>query len=118
MSHHPVDIHIGNRVREARLARNLTQTELGVAVGVSFQQIQKNEKGTNRIAGSRLWMLGNALRIPVTYFFEGLDKTSGDRPASKPISDRVMRVARILDALPDTEAKQEIFALVCAITKA
>lgn len=67
-----IDIHVGSRVRERRLAMRMSQGKLGSALGVTFQQVQKYEKGTNRISASRLQQIGAILSVPVSYFFEGL----------------------------------------------
>jgi transcriptional regulator with XRE-family HTH domain len=74
----PIDLHIGQRLRNRRWLMNWTQQELANAVGIRFQQIQKYEKGDNRICSSRLWELARALEVPVTYFFEGLDDRAVD----------------------------------------
>ena len=71
--YHPVDLHVGTRLRQRRDMLRVTQTELAGRLGVSFQQVQKYEKGRNRISASRLWELASALGVPVAYFFEGLD---------------------------------------------
>ncbi len=73
----PFDAHIGGRVRQRRQALGMTQTALGAAIGVSFQQLQKYEQGNNRIPGSRMQAIASALRTPVGFFFEGL----GDQAA-------------------------------------
>jgi transcriptional regulator with XRE-family HTH domain len=67
---HPVDIHVGTRVRARRTLLGMTQTGLGDAIDVTFQQMQKYEKGTNRISASRLYGLAGALDVPVDYFFD------------------------------------------------
>lgn len=67
-----IDFHLGNRVRFRRMSLNLSQEKLGADMGVTFQQIQKYEKGTNRISASRLYWIAQALSVPVSYFFEGL----------------------------------------------
>ncbi len=69
---HPIDLHVGNRVRQRRRLIGMTQQGLAEAVNIRFQQIQKYESGTNRISASRLWELATALRVPVHYFYEGL----------------------------------------------
>lgn len=68
----PTDKHVGTRVRVRRLMLEMSQTELGTALGITFQQIQKYEKGTNRISASRLQQISDILQIPVPFFFEGL----------------------------------------------
>ena len=75
-SHNPIDKHVGNRVRMRRLMLDMSQTALGDAVGVSFQQVQKYEKGTNRISASRLHHMANVLQVPVPFFFEELSSQS------------------------------------------
>lgn len=69
---HPVDAHVGQLLRHRRWLAGLTQQQLGDAVGIKFQQIQKYETGMNRISASRLWELSRALDVPVSFFFEGL----------------------------------------------
>jgi transcriptional regulator with XRE-family HTH domain len=71
----PVDTQVGARLRTRRLLLGVSQEELGKAVGVSFQQIQKYEKGTNRIGASRLQRLAHALQVPIAYFFQGMSGT-------------------------------------------
>lgn len=67
----PTDKHVGSRVRLLRLMRRVSQTELGNQVGVTFQQIQKYENGTNRIGSGRLNRIAGVLGAPVSFFFEG-----------------------------------------------
>ena len=69
-----VDDHVGKRVRERRREIGLSQTKLGNALGIAFQQIQKYEVGTNRIAAGRLWDIAKALEVDVAYFFEGIER--------------------------------------------
>ncbi len=66
----PVDVHVGKRVRMRRLMVGISQTELGEAVGVTFQQLQKYEKGVNRLGAGRLQQVAKALKVPVSFFFE------------------------------------------------
>ena len=68
-----VDTHVGAKLRQARVLKNLTQIGLADLVDLAFQQIQKYEKGANRIGASRLWKFSQILEVPVTYFFEGLE---------------------------------------------
>ncbi len=70
---HPIDIHVGRRLRQRRRLLGLTQEKLAHAVEIRFQQIQKYESGANRISASRLWSLAKALDVSVAYFFEGLN---------------------------------------------
>ena len=68
----PTDIHVGTAVRKRRVTLRLTQEEIGEALGVTFQQVQKYEKGTNRISASKLHKLAEVMKVPVAFFYEGL----------------------------------------------
>lgn len=70
-SPNPVDCHVGARVRMRRMMLGLSQEKLGNALGLTFQQIQKYEKGTNRIGSSRLQAIANFLQVEVSFFFDG-----------------------------------------------
>ena len=70
---HPVDVHVGKRVRHRRWMVGMTQQQLGDIVGIKFQQIQKYETGMNRISASRLWDIAQALDVSISFFFEGFD---------------------------------------------
>ena len=72
----PTDKHVGSRVRMRRLMLGLSQTKIADALGLTFQQVQKYEKGVNRISASRLQHMCNVLEVPVSYFFEGLPAVS------------------------------------------
>ena len=76
---HPVDLHVGQRVRQRRWLFGMTQQQLAEKVGIKFQQIQKYETGTNRISASRLWDISEAMDVPVTFFFEGLGEIDDDK---------------------------------------
>ena len=73
---HPVDVHVGKRVRHRRWLIGMTQQQLAERVGIKFQQIQKYETGANRVSASRLWDIAEALDVPVSFFFEGLSDTA------------------------------------------
>ncbi len=70
---HPVDVHVGKRVRHRRWLIGMTQQQLAQQVGIKFQQIQKYETGANRVSASRLWDIADALDVPVSFFFEGIE---------------------------------------------
>ncbi len=72
----PVDIHVGGRIRLRRMMNGLSQERLGEQLGLTFQQIQKYEKGANRVGASRLFQLSQVLEVPVSYFFDDLDSGS------------------------------------------
>lgn len=67
----PVDLHVGGRVRMRRKFLGLSQTDLAEALGLTFQQVQKYERGSNRISASKLFEIARTLKVPVAYFFEG-----------------------------------------------
>ncbi|NNG04148.1 MAG: helix-turn-helix transcriptional regulator [Inquilinus sp.] len=76
----PVDVHVGMRLRQRRTLLGMSQEKLAKAFGVSFQQVQKYERGANRISASRLHLLTRILDVPVSYFFEGIPSEVQDRP--------------------------------------
>ena len=73
----PVDIHVGSRVRLRRMLLGMSQERLGTAMGLTFQQVQKYEKGVNRIGASRLFHISKILDVPVQFFFEEAPQTDG-----------------------------------------
>ena len=80
-SPNPVDKHVGNRVRMRRLMLGISQQNLGGALGVSFQQVQKYENGANRIGASRLQQISDILEVPAAFFFEGAPNCTEPRTA-------------------------------------
>ncbi len=89
----PVDVHVGARLRVCRTLLGMSQTDLGDALGLTFQQVQKYEKGTNRISASRLYALSGTLDVPIEYFFSDMptavaasSPTLGGGRAKKPPS--------------------------------
>jgi transcriptional regulator with XRE-family HTH domain len=73
----PIDKHVGSRVRMRRMMLAMSQEKLGDALGLTFQQVQKYEKGTNRIGASRLQQISHILQVPVAFFFEGAPNLHG-----------------------------------------
>ena len=96
---HPIDVHVGKRVRHRRWMVGMTQQQLGQRVGIKFQQIQKYETGANRISASRLWDIAEALDTPVAFFFEGI----GDEQAEG-VAAEMDRGRATMDLLADKEA--------------
>ena len=82
---HTVDVHVGARMRQRRTLLGMSQTKLGDAVGLTFQQIQKYERGSNRIASSRLYEFAKVLDVPVSHFFEEMPANA---LAGRPMSGR------------------------------
>lgn len=70
----PIDVHVGARIRLRRQLVKMSQEKLGDELGVTFQQVQKYERGTNRIGASRLFHVAKVMEVPVSYFFEGLEE--------------------------------------------
>jgi transcriptional regulator with XRE-family HTH domain len=93
---HPVDVHVGKRVRHRRWLVGMTQQQLAEKVGIKFQQIQKYETGANRVSASRLWDIADALDVPVAFFFEGIEEAQYEQ---KPMAEAVPS-----DLLGDKEA--------------
>ena len=97
---HPVDVHVGKRIRHRRWLVGMTQQQLAEHVGIKFQQIQKYETGANRVSASRLWDIADALEVPVSFFFEGIENgQSADEPTATPASPSMPA-----DILGDKEA--------------
>ena len=95
---HPVDVHVGKRVRHRRWMVGMTQQQLGDIVGIKFQQIQKYETGMNRISASRLWDIAQALDVSISFFFEGFDSEAA------PMEPSVEKKSARGDLLADKEA--------------
>ncbi len=102
-----VDAHVGGRVRIRRTLLGMNQTQLGEALGVSFQQVQKYEKGANRISASRLYQTSRVLDVPVSYFFE-------DLPESGEAAQRLPTVPKAPPTKHDPMSKRETLELVRA----
>jgi len=102
----PTDEHVGSRVRTRRCLLGMTQEELGDALGITYQQVQKYEKGQNRIAASRLQHIAHILQVPLSFFFsDAADETVED---GAPVSDYVGHFL----AVPDGLALAEAFARI------
>ena len=109
----PVDVHVGARLRQRRTLLGMNQTKLGSSIGLTFQQVQKYEKGTNRISASRLYALSGTLDVPVEYFFDDMPTAVG---ASSPTLGRG-RAKKPPSYEPDPMAKRETLELVRAYYK-
>jgi transcriptional regulator with XRE-family HTH domain len=92
-SPNPIDKHVGSRMRMRRMMVSMSQEKLGERLGITFQQVQKYEKGTNRIGASRLQQISHILQVPVAFFFEGAPNLHGgpdglhDAPSPAYVSD-------------------------------
>jgi transcriptional regulator with XRE-family HTH domain len=81
-SPHPIDKHVGSRVRMRRMMLSMSQEKLGDALGLTFQQVQKYEKGINRIGAGRLQHISHILQVPVEFFFDGAPNAAGVKEGS------------------------------------
>ncbi|NUB05829.1 helix-turn-helix domain-containing protein [Azospirillum sp. Vi22] len=106
----PVDIHVGARVRLRRTLLGMSQEKLGEALGVTFQQVQKYERGANRISASRLFDLSRVLDVPVSFFFDDMSEAT---TAAASVTDEVC-ASSVDTAEPDPMAKRETLELVRA----
>ena len=80
-NHNPVDVHVGKQIKQARILSGMTQTDLADALKVTFQQVQKYERGANRVSASRLWDLSQILKVEIGFFFDNMnDQTKNASP--------------------------------------
>ena len=125
---HPVDVHVGKRVRHRRWMVGMTQQQLGERVGIKFQQIQKYETGMNRISASRLWDIAHALGVAVAFFFEGLEESDAEMAAmaggaeTEPRGDlladkEALELVRSYYAIPETQ-RRRLFDLARVLSDA
>lgn len=120
---HPVDVHVGKRIRHRRWVTGTTQQQLAEQVGIKFQQIQKYETGMNRVSASRLWDIGSALGVPVSFFFEGLEsqpqvEEAGSTLPSDLLGDReALELLRSYFAMPENQ-RRRLFDLARVLSEA
>src|ERR1700683_5566455 len=106
-SENAIDRHVGARIRMQRIVRDISQTELGNAVGVSFQKVQKHEKGVNRVSASRLQRIANVLKVAPDFFFE-------EAPAKKAVGNFGSKEVAIIDQFISS---RDGVALLCAFPR-
>lgn len=120
---HPVDVHVGKRIRHRRWMNGTTQQQLAEAVGIKFQQIQKYETGMNRVSASRLWDIANVLGVNVSFFFEGLDAqpavdaTGSDMPGDILTDKEALELLRSYYAIPENQ-RRRLFDLARVLSEA
>ncbi len=115
---HPVDVHVGGRVRMRRMMLGMTQTDLGKVLELTFQQVQKNEIGANRIASSRLYQLSHILDVPVTYFFEGLGETTPARPANDVmVKTETLKLVKAYYRISDPAVREALLHMTKSMAK-
>ena len=114
---HPVDVHVGRKLKQIRTLRRLSQTDVARKLNLSFQQIQKYETGMNRVSASRLWDISEALSVPVAFFFEGMDAVasqpdiveadaSGAVPADILADKEALELVRSYYAIPENQRRR------------
>ena len=109
---HPVDVHVGKRIRHRRWLIGMTQQQLAEAVGIKFQQIQKYETGANRVSASRLWDIAEALSVEISFFFEGIDSDTTedvrneDMPADILADKEALDLVRSYYAIPENQRRR------------
>ena len=107
---HPVDVHVGKRIRHRRWLVGMTQQQLAESVGIKFQQIQKYETGANRVSASRLWDIADALEVSVSFFFEGIDDEEGKAatmvPADIMADKEALDLVRSYYAIPEAQRRR------------
>jgi transcriptional regulator with XRE-family HTH domain len=115
----PVDIHVGSRVRLRRTLMGLSQVKLARMLGLTFQQVQKYEKGFNRIGSSRLYQLSRILEVPVSYFFDEMVGAPGlAEPAQAPYEADTMarretlELVRAYYRIADPDVRRRVYELI------
>lgn len=125
----PTDIHVGRRMRLRRMLLGMSQEKLATAVGLTFQQVQKYERGVNRVGASRLYDLGKALSVPVAYFFEdmggseepwmvtGLAEDQADYNSGSVVKREGLDLLRTYNSITDPDVRRQVIQLVKSIAK-
>jgi transcriptional regulator with XRE-family HTH domain len=119
MMKHPVDAHVGKRIRHRRWMVGMTQQQLADKVGIKFQQIQKYETGMNRVSASRLWDIAESLDVTIAFFFEGLaDAEGAAKPANDLLADKeALELVRSYYAIPEAQ-RRRLFDLARVLSDA
>jgi transcriptional regulator with XRE-family HTH domain len=118
---HPVDVHVGSRIRLRRRLLGLSQEKLAEALGLTFQQVQKYERGSNRVSASKLYEISRTLQTPVTFFYEGLPDSESGAPIMRsgvsPASDLLLTsdgpsLAAAFSRIRSEEARRKLLDLI------
>ena len=118
---HPVDAHVGKRIRHRRWMVGMTQQQLADKVGIKFQQIQKYETGMNRVSASRLWDIAESLGVTISFFFEGLTdapvNTAGAGGTDILADKEALELVRSYYAIPEAQ-RRRLFDLARVLSDA
>lgn len=134
-SPNPIDVHVGSRVRLRRTLLGMSQEKLGDAIGLTFQQVQKYERGANRIGASRLWDLSRVLDVPVSFFFDdmvegtaiqsprmltkgGLEQEPTTFEADPMTKRETLELVRAYYRITDPQVRKRVFELAKALASA
>ncbi|MDG1801891.1 MAG: helix-turn-helix transcriptional regulator [Paracoccaceae bacterium] len=112
---HPVDIHVGKRIKEARILRGQSQSEIARELDISFQQIQKYESGKNRISASRLFELSQLFGISPSFFFDGLEE--GADEIKQPMDAETARIALAILKIPNKRTRSLLISLAQEVSR-
>lgn len=135
----PIDVHVGNRIRLRRQLLGLSQEKLAEMLGLTFQQVQKYERGMNRVGASRLWDIGKVLSVPVNFFYEDMDEEVAKQsprmfslPDSTPLTlaeetenfdvdpmhrQETIELVKAYYKIPNRQAAKHMFELIIAMSK-
>jgi len=124
----PVDLHVGARIRMRRRMQGVSQERLAESLGLTFQQVQKYERGANRVSASKLYEIASTLHSPVAYFFDGLDDPTGGGSVRESASDEQtvhaflmtsegLELARCFTRLPRGRVRRRLLELVRALAE-
>ncbi len=135
----PIDVHVGNRIRLRRTLLGLSQEKLASMLGLTFQQVQKYERGMNRVGASRLWDIGKVLEVPIGFFYEDMDKEVANQsprmfsmPDNHPVElaeenenidldpmhrQETIELVKAYYKIPNRKAAKHMFDLIIAMSK-
>ena len=121
-----VDAHVGARLRQRRMLLGISQEQLAEMLGLTFQQVQKYERGTNRVSASRLFQLARALDTPITWFFDemdaerggGAEKAPGEGEENDPMSRReTLELVRVYSRIDDRKVRKKLYEMAKALAE-
>jgi transcriptional regulator with XRE-family HTH domain len=119
-----VDAHVGARLRQRRMLLGISQEQLAEMLGLTFQQVQKYERGTNRVSASRLFQLARSLDTPITWFFEDIEsdraaaKTASESEEADPMSRReTLELVRVYSRIDDRKVRKKLYEMAKALAE-